>query len=78
MTPAIVTLKKQVERATGYVIGGVSPLGQKKHLATYIDYSLVNYTSVYVSGGKRGVELELAPIVIQSLTQATLVNLCQI
>ncbi len=75
---AEMALKKQVERATGYVIGGVSPLGQKKHLATYIDYSLVNYTSVYVSGGKRGVELELAPIVIQSLTQATLVNLCQI
>ncbi len=75
---AEMALKKQVERATGYVIGGVSPLGQKKHLATYIDYSLVNYTSVYVSGGKRGLELELAPIVIQSLTQATLVNLCQI
>jgi Cys-tRNA(Pro)/Cys-tRNA(Cys) deacylase len=68
----------QVERTTGYVLGGVSPIGQKKQLTTYIDSSIDTFTTVYVSGGKRGVELELSPDVLQSLTQATLVNLCQL
>jgi Cys-tRNA(Pro)/Cys-tRNA(Cys) deacylase len=75
---AVMALPIQVERTTGYVLGGVSPLGQKKQLTTYIDSSIDTFTTVYVSGGKRGVELELSPDVLQSLTQATLVNLCQL
>ncbi len=70
--------KEQVERATGYVIGGVSPLGQKKTLKTYIDASIANFETVFISAGKRGVELELAPSIIQSITQASLVNLYQL
>ncbi len=50
-----------VERSTGYVLGGVSPLGQRKKLSTVIDASLLDHETVFVSAGRRGLEIELSP-----------------
>jgi Cys-tRNA(Pro)/Cys-tRNA(Cys) deacylase len=59
------------ERATGYVAGGISPLGQRKQLPTVIDESALEHDAIHVSGGRRGLELELSPHDLQGLTRAT-------
>jgi Cys-tRNA(Pro)/Cys-tRNA(Cys) deacylase len=58
------------ERATGYVAGGISPLGQRKALPTVLDESALAHTTIHVSGGRRGLELELAPADLVRLTRA--------
>ncbi|NLU81932.1 aminoacyl-tRNA deacylase [Rhodococcus sp. HNM0569] len=59
-----------VERATGYVFGGVSPLGQRKRLPTVVDASATEWERVLVSAGRRGLEVELAPADLVRLTDA--------
>ena len=61
----------RAERITGYVIGGISPLGQKRALATFLDASAQAYDTVYVSGGRRGLDLGLAPEDLRRLTGAS-------
>jgi len=60
----------QVERSSGYVLGGVSPLGQKRALRTVIDDSAKAFATVFVSAGRRGLEIELTPQDLASLTSA--------
>jgi Cys-tRNA(Pro)/Cys-tRNA(Cys) deacylase len=58
------------ERSTGYVLGGISPLGQRRPLRTVVDESALGFETVLCSGGRRGFEIELAPADLVRLTSA--------
>lgn len=58
------------ERATGYVVGGISPLGQRKAHPTVVDSAALDLATVFVSGGRRGLDIELAPAELVRLTSA--------
>jgi Cys-tRNA(Pro)/Cys-tRNA(Cys) deacylase len=60
----------RAEKVTGYVAGGISPLGQRKRLPTFLDESAEEHDTVFVSAGRRGLEIELSPADLIALTGA--------
>lgn len=69
--------KSLVEKTTGYVLGGVSPLGQKKPLPTILDVSAKTHETIHISAGRRGLEIELSPDNLIELTRGTFHQICQ-
>ena len=67
----------EVERSSGYVLGGVSPLGQKRQLPTFIDQSAKDFTEIYISAGRRGLEVALRPLDLQAALGAHFAELGQ-
>lgn len=67
---AVMADPTRAEKITGYVRGGISPLGQRKRLRTVIDSSITTLLSVYVSAGRRGLQMELSPRDLINLTEA--------
>jgi Cys-tRNA(Pro)/Cys-tRNA(Cys) deacylase len=66
----------EAERISGYRVGGISPFGQKKRLAVFIETAALEHATVLLNGGRRGLQIELPPADIVRLLQATATALC--
>ncbi len=66
---------QDVQRSTGYILGGVSPIGQKKSLPTFIDITAEKLSQMYVSGGRRGFDIGLSPTDLKMMTKAQFITL---
>jgi Cys-tRNA(Pro)/Cys-tRNA(Cys) deacylase len=65
------------ERSSGYVVGGISPIGQKRALPTVLDESALAFERVYVSGGRRGLDVSLSPVDLVTVTSAVVAAITQ-
>lgn len=72
---AVMANKDEAQKVTGYLLGGISPLGQKKLLRTVLDESVNKFETIFISGGKRGLDIEVKPNDLQSLLKA---KICEI
>lgn len=70
LTPA------EAERITGYHVGGISPLGQKKSVSTFIETAALAHATVLVNGGRRGLQIEIAPADLVRVIDAKATDLC--
>jgi len=67
---AVLADRAAAERATGYVVGGISPLGQRRQIGTTVDASALEWETILVSAGRRGLQIELAPADLIRVTRA--------
>jgi len=72
---AVMADPAKAERATGYIVGGISPLGQKTRLRVVLDESATGHETIFVSAGKRGQQVELSPGELARLTDARLAQI---
>lgn len=66
---------RDAERLTGYVVGGISPLGQRQPLATVLDHSALGFATIFVSGGRRDLDIELSPQDLVALCDAQVASI---
>jgi Cys-tRNA(Pro)/Cys-tRNA(Cys) deacylase len=72
---AVMAQVAAAERATGYVAGGISPVGQRKRLPVVVDSSAMGFATVFCSAGRRGLEIELAPADLVRVTRAAVAEI---
>ena len=74
---AVMADPADAQRATGYVVGGISPLGQRKRLPVVLDSAAMEFSTIFCSGGRRGLEIEIAPADLVRAVQGVVAPIAQ-